>query len=383
MRIEEALLTFKEQFKIISKIQKILLNMNEENYESLTSSLNDFPIFEDKHTFCHFLESIDSAIYARPKKFRIYVNLILLFKEKIKLYLNQDELFHIFGSHIVNFHLFINSFYTTDFILSICKNDEVVSMIFKPFFEFIKSDNETESYKFKENCLKGENPNKIAHTLRNDDVVTLQYLLSHSNLDINMKISRSIFEISYILYEEPTLIEYAAFFQSFECFKYLFMQENIKITPQLSKFAVAGGNYSIIHLLENRKIKFTADDLNTAVQFHQNEVAEYLRESFEIDDKNNESLFTSITYYNIRYFTKHINEVLNINIKNKFNSTLLHTAAFYGQYDLTLFLLNIDGIDLDAKADFNRTPIQVAEEMGENEIVYLIKSFKENSKKRK
>ena len=48
-----------------------------------------------------------------------------------------------------------------------------------------------------------------------------------------------------------------------------------------------------------------------------------------------------------------------------------------------LFLLNIDGIDLDARADFNRTPIQVAEEMGENEIVYLIKSFKENSKKRK
>ena len=77
------------------------------------------------------------------------------------------------------------------------------------------------------------------------------------------------------------------------------MQSNIKIPTNLTHFAVAGGNYTIIHLLESKHIKFSSKDLNIAVQFHQNEIAEYLRNSYEIDDINNESLFTSVTYYNI------------------------------------------------------------------------------------
>lgn len=380
MLIEQVLTIFKDQFKIISKVQKILLNLNEENFKSSLDLILSLPLFDEKLKFQHFLESIDSAIYARPKMFKVYIDLILNFQTKIKNELTQNELFHIFGSHIVNFHLYIHSFYTTQFIKATCQNDEVISSIFTPFFELIENNNEIccniDANNFKENCLRGENPNLIAHALRNDDIKLLQYHISHSNLDVNMKIPRSIFEISYILYDEPSLIEYSAFFASLQCFKFLLMQPNIKISDKLSNFAVAGGDYTIIHLIENKNIKFSAEDLNFAVQFHQNEVAEYLRDSYQIIDVNNESLFTSVTYYNICYFIKHINEVQDINIRNKFNSTLLHTAAFYGQYDIVQFLLNIDGIDIDAKTDLNRSPIQIAEEMEENEIANLIKKYK-------
>ncbi|KAH0789694.1 serine/threonine-protein phosphatase 6 regulatory ankyrin repeat subunit B-like [Histomonas meleagridis] len=88
--------------------------------------------------------------------------------------------------------------------------------------DFIQS-NEKDNWKtHKELISKGRNPNPIAEAIRNDDVDQLQQLISGtSNLD-------SIYERCTIVSQKVSLIQYASFYRSEKCYRFLANPEQLK-----------------------------------------------------------------------------------------------------------------------------------------------------------
>ena len=80
-----------------------------------------------------------------------------------------------------------------------------------------------------------------------------------------------------------TPIEFAAFYGSVKCFKY-FLLNNAKLKPSICKFAVAGGNYEIIHILEQKNLSFE-DCFRLSVEYHRYEITDWLLQSYSLDSK--------------------------------------------------------------------------------------------------
>ena len=126
--------------------------------------------------------------------------------------------------------------------------------------------------------------------IKNDNIDKLQEISAQSNFDYNQNILFSpyeiysfisVLEIEYSTYEkhsfveskEISLIDYAAFFGSIKCFKFLLL--NGADLSNTGKYAVAGGNLEIIHLCEQNNISFIEAD-EAAIEFHRNDIFYYL-----------------------------------------------------------------------------------------------------------
>ena len=80
-------------------------------------------------------------------------------------------------------------------------------------------ENVLNSKDFEENRRVGENHNYICKLIRNDSLIEFIQYVNQTNFSISLKINHSIFETkSFLLKNEPTLIEYSAFFGSIQIF---------------------------------------------------------------------------------------------------------------------------------------------------------------------
>lgn len=137
---------------------------------------------------------------------------------------------------------------------------------------------EKDPIQFEKNRHEGENENEICRLIRND---SLDDFISYVNVQkiSDKKIPFSIFESNqYLLKNEPSLIEYAAFFGSLKIFKYLLVNNSLLDYP-LWEYAIHGRNTEIIHLLEEKELEppYCAYDVVEleAVKCHHNEIARY------------------------------------------------------------------------------------------------------------
>ena len=104
---------------------------------------------------------------------------------------------------------------------------------------------------------------EIARIIRNDDIESFNSIVSKSgkNFDYNQTVKTTVFERCSLISHEPTIIQYASFFNSVKIFKYLLSNKaDIKILNHgifsLDHFAIAGGSVEIIHILEQNNFKF-------------------------------------------------------------------------------------------------------------------------------
>ena len=88
--------------------------------------------------------------------------------------------------------------------------------------------------------------------------------------------------------------------RSIQIIKYL-LTKGLNLSSNTWFYAVHGRNYEIIHLLESKNITFDESALNSAIEYHRNEIVEYIQNSVGIEF-NNSSFLTSISFYNIDIF---------------------------------------------------------------------------------
>lgn len=230
-------------------------------------------------------------------------------------------------------------------------------------------DEHTRKEQFRKMRDADHNENPLAVFIRNDDVWALKQYLSRTNLPLGTCLPQSIFERCDFLNEPTTeLIEYAAFFGSISVFKLLILntseddsylremlnqilagepiEDFAEIQSRLSvaitrslyllTYAVAGGNYDIIHLCEEKKslqlmidnqsglvsaysqnetLNHLASQLNfrynaifnTAIRFHRNEIYDYLADS---------------------YYNNFLNDVLEQNLGNMLIENYIQVSLF-------------------------------------------------------
>ena len=165
---------------------------------------------------------------------------------------------------------------------------------------------------YDENRKNGENENYICKLIRDDSIEDFIIYINRTNLPFSQRIKTSIFETnSYLLNNNPTLIEYAAFFGSIQIFKYLYLNK-AEISSKIWNYSIHGYNPELINFLEINNIE--PDDktyrtcLKESIKCHHNDVADYFINNYVNEEDNqifNENAIAySFHYHNYLYFPK-------------------------------------------------------------------------------
>ena len=95
-----------------------------------------------------------------------------------------------------------------------------------------------------------QNDSYVCSLIRNDFVEEFIAYVNQACISLTSKIKTSIFETNEFLIEnEPTLIEYSAFYGSIQIFQYLQLN-NVELKPNLWFYAIHSQNAELIHILE-------------------------------------------------------------------------------------------------------------------------------------
>lgn len=444
-----------QNIKDIADFQNELLELNDVSkavVDSFSQKLSLSPLLNSEITFKSILISLYTCCITRLDSNVDYINIfiqiakfptnILQSKDYILSFSNNFFIYKLFQAVIVSIDSIYNQAelsenYQYYFYPEIKENFpnfkffnknifiSIKNYVRTSYFEFDINDTQSIINKFIELRSKGQNPNKIALFIRNDDIDGLQSFLSQTNTPVDTIIKRSIFERldfinNGISGHQPTLIEYAAFFGSLKCFKFLY-QKVQQYPKRLSRYAVAGENYAIIHLCEDRKVAFDEECLSISIHFFHHELTMYLEEHFGVKKTINE-VTTSIFHYNLRalidcesvlhqdpnqadsqgctalaaacingnldiarYLISTFHGKMNVNAINdvqfsfefscKKNLTALHFAAGRGHLGIVKFLCSLPDININADCHANYHPIDAAVERGCIDVINFLASL--------
>lgn len=179
---------------------------------------------------------------------------------------------------------------------------------------------------FDKNRKIGENENYFCEMIRNDSIDTFISYVNKTNLSLFTTIKPSIFETnSFLCKNEPSLIEYAAFYGSIQIFQFLKLN-NVRMTSSLWYYAIHSQNAELIHLLEEICIQplknLYSNCYDESVKCHHNDFANYFQDNYlNMKDKPNYKCICK--YYNYNY------------IPNEFtNNDIFYYLCYYNYYEL-------------------------------------------------
>ena len=138
----------------------------------------------------------------------------------------------------------------------------------------------------------GHNESEICEIIRKDSLVDFISHVKNTNLSLDSKVKVAFYETNkFLIKNNASLIEYAAFYGSIEIFNYL-LNSKVVIRPIIYLFAIHGRNLELIHLLEENKIqtknKSYDDCIKESIKCHHNEIANYFIGHLETEkDQNN------------------------------------------------------------------------------------------------
>ena len=328
-----------QYFIHMKELNEILLTILEnsdlfnENYEHLVNFINKNEIQKNKEEFIHFLNLLINITNNHHRKYGFFKNIeqiLFYFKDEIKQFFINIEIFHLFES---NKRLIL--FLIKENILKIDYNLKQIIMSKRDpnrisMFEFFIPEinqldinqnkyltqylNDIENYE--EKRKQGENDLYICTLIRQDSVEEFIIYINRNNIPISSTIKPSIFESNSFLNEHiPTLIEYSAFFGSIQIFQYLRFNNSV-LPKSLWHYAIHSNNAEIIHLLEEINVKPEDETyeeiLNESIKCHHNELAVYIQDnllnntSVNIQYKNDKIAFDERYYSNIFQYSNYI-----------------------------------------------------------------------------
>ena len=302
--------------------------LDETTFKDLDQVVKNQEIIDKKEELTHFLRLISSFCNNRCKTPRFYdkiKKILLYYQDQIKHSFTNSEIFHIFEDNkliililLENKIIQINS----DLLNIILHKNELNGTKYAHFFipeirDFYNSENNKENLNdiLNIDCNQlpqdydakrqiGENDSFICTLIRTDSVVEFISYINKKCISTSSKINHSIFETNSFLNEnDPTLIEYAAYFGSIQIFNYLRMSE-AELTPTLLLYGIHSNNADLIHLLEGINFEFT-EEINEkclieSIKCHHNDISNYIiNEKMNSNlDENKNICASAFNYYN-------------------------------------------------------------------------------------
>ncbi|KAK8854156.1 hypothetical protein M9Y10_016713 [Tritrichomonas musculus] len=318
MQLEKYINDKKEFYEtLISFLDDESNAVNEKDFFNYLNKLNLDQYKTEMKQFIVLLSKISQNHQRSPSFIQKFVKILCNYQYAIKDYFSISDLFDIFN-HSKSIFLLIyavkmpkipdltNRFWD-DIGIKFPKNHEYIKGIYykinrneiiRKFKENMDLDYSLQSKKkelsekldhFIENFdfdqEVGENDSPICQIIRKDLIDEFVIYVSQHNIPLSMKINFPITETNSFLLNHSystTLIDYAAFFGSFQIFQHLRLN-NVELSPLLWLYAIHGRNPDIIHLLEETHFK-TCDEtyksmLREAIKCHHNEIAFYIRDN--------------------------------------------------------------------------------------------------------
>lgn len=391
MDLEHAINQHKEDFQVILNAQRILFS-DDLNINDFKQLLPQFITTRDK--LLPILLSINEIGFARPYPPSFFNELFSILSASIRTHFTSDEVASIFSKSTKNyiplFHCgclnietIINRSYLSD---GVFKMFHIVIAKHDPIYYQIRLQKATPSLKtFILN--KDTKARETINAIQADNCDQIQTVHAQTNLSLSSKIPFASSQINDGIkhaWQMPSMLEYAAMQGSLDTFKYLLLN-GAEITENLSSYAIRGGSYEIIHIVEKEgRIQFKDSDMITAVKYNRNNLADYLADNYN-KKHSLYSLFEAFDDYNIEYFLNHfqlLNELNELNPKTATvnyiemwhqKRSLLHIAAKNGFTDFVRLLLDVDGIDINLKSALDGfSPLHEAASSGFIEVVKML-----------
>lgn len=393
MNFEQAIKNFEEYFREIENIQEILFS-NNMDMKDIKSSLSPFLISREK--LLPILFTLNEAGFSRPYPASFFNEIISFLSPSIRKNFTSNEVASIFSKSTKNYIPLFH--YGCIDINTVISRSYLSEGIFKMFHIVIEKQDpiyyqimlQKGSASLKTFILKKDTKDRETVTaIQNDNYDHVQTVASRRNLSMSSKIPMASSQINDSIkysWQMPSMIEYAAMQGSLDTFKYLLLN-GAEITEGLSNFAVRGGNYEIIHILEREKhVSFGEQDLIIAVKYNRNDLVEYI-----VNDYNQKHtmhlLFEAVDDYNVSYFLEHFVSLFN-QLKNDLDPqkvainwvemwhqkrALIHIAAKNGFFDFMNLILSISNVDVNLKSALDGfSPLHEAASSGFLNIVQLL-----------
>ncbi|KAK8857406.1 hypothetical protein M9Y10_015811 [Tritrichomonas musculus] len=320
------------QRKLLDFIENDSSN-DEENYHNLIKYINSQKIQKDKHelkSLLYLILKISNNHFRISCFFEKIEKILLFLEQETKQTFSNNDIFNIFKNNkkillflIEKQFIKIDKSLSSIFILPKYEKLGYPTFFINEIRKFSQNPKIREVVKNEpENCEEkrkiGQNDSQICEIIRDDSLDKFISYVNEKNLPLSSKIERSSFETNpFLLRNEPTLIEYAAFFGSIKIFKYLH-ENKVDLSKSLWFYSIHGQNIELIHLLENNHIEpednTYQECLREAIKCHHNEIAYYIKHNLlvkeegkdgkpKINSKVRESLYASaIRYYNYAFF---------------------------------------------------------------------------------
>ena len=130
----------------------------------------------------------------------------------------------------------------------------------------------------------------LLDAIKMDNFDLLQQIASEHDFSFTQRVNFSQFDVpmddketfqNMTLQNEITLIGFASYYGSCECLKFLLSNRAPILTRLECQYAIMGGNFEIIHIYEQQGATFQGDTLKNAVEFHHNDIANWLYSNFQ------------------------------------------------------------------------------------------------------
>lgn len=354
------------------EIQSLILNCiddetNEKSqFEEIIKFIDEHKLEENKmelKIFLHLLSNI-SANHYRYRNFSTKIQQILIhLQNPIKNFFSNLDIFYLFkkDKNILLFLLQQQIITPDNYILNqIIENNQskLYSHFFYPEIKSLLDDkkcqqieneilNQNSEYfnNIEQNRQKGENISPICFLIHSDSVEEFIAYVNRTNIPLSSEIELSPFETnSFLLKKKSTIIEYAAFFGSYQIFQYLLMN---KVTPDPSiwLYAIHGNNAEMIHLLEYNKIQLPdstfCELVKEAIKCHHNNIANYFIDNF-LDDSLKSTVFQyAIQYHNYEFFESDFSHHFVLNFFCKYDHFPLFESLLPSISNFDLSLLSV------------------------------------------
>ena len=313
-----------QYLNMMKELQQAFLNIldderDSQDYSRIKEIINDESILKNQYIMKPILKlilKISNNYYRTFNFFPKIEKILLIFKDQILQIFSNDELFDFFKNNKRILLFLINeSFLTLDSSIFDKINDEkfwkkyYIKYFLNECQQFIQESllNEMKNglgdillNNFEQNRNIGENHHNICNLIRNDSIEEFIIYVNKTNLPLNSHIPQSIFETnSFLLKNNPSLIEYSAFYGSIQIFQYLRLN-NVDLDEKLWFYSIHGKNPEIIHLLEESEVPFRSYEIlfENSTKFFSNEIALYFRNNYFEKELCRTCIFYPIKFHN-------------------------------------------------------------------------------------
>ena len=214
------------------------------------------------------------------------------------------------------------------------------------------------------NANLGVNSFQMLVFLRNDNIEKFSQFAKSPQFKHDDKVFSSVYERCTFINERPKLIEYAAFFGSVECFKFL-LSLGAEKTPGIMRYAVCSGNTEIISTCDDPKCTLLGA-LSLSIEYHHPIISEWLIETKKQPCYDPIVIQNCLRFCNFRMMAYILKKGVNANL-------FLLEAAHYNNLLVVRWLLGIKGINInytEPKRGFS--PLHYACQNGNLKIAELL-----------